>query len=72
MVASEIAGNIGRVIARERSMEGWTRMELAHEAGLGSLGTVRNVESGRMPSVWTLVRLCEALDLDIRDTIEGL
>lgn len=63
------AGLPGRV-RKHREARGWTQAELAEAAGLSTIG-VRQLESGkRNPSLETIGRIADALDITVDELRE--
>lgn len=63
----EAGRRIGRILRDARNRADRTLTAVAEEAGI-SAETLRKIETGRLPSpaFGTVVRLCRALELDIR------
>jgi transcriptional regulator with XRE-family HTH domain len=58
---------VGREIRRLREEKGWSQAKLAGAAGMGVSG-VSQIETGaRNPSAVTLVKMAEALDVEVAD-----
>ncbi|HLT68340.1 MAG TPA: helix-turn-helix transcriptional regulator [Microbacterium sp.] len=71
-VASPAAAHIGAHIIRYRASTGRTQDDLASHTGIDS-SNIRAYENGRaMPSVYTLVRIADALGVLPGDLLEGL
>lgn len=74
LTASEIeAGRrIGQILRDARNSADRTLATVADEAGV-SAETLRKIETGRLPSpaFGTVVRLCGALELDVRSVAEA-
>lgn len=54
---------IGKRLAYARKSKGWTQAELAREAGIGSAGTVGNIEAGIRAGLPSLPDLAKALEV---------
>ncbi|MFT4188751.1 MAG: helix-turn-helix transcriptional regulator [Aeromicrobium sp.] len=71
-VASNAAAHIGARIAEHRVRQGLTQDEVAVRTSIDS-SNIRAYEHGRaMPSVFTLVRIAQALDVPAGDLLDGL
>ena len=71
-VASDAAAHIGRAVAERRRQLAMTQDELAAGSGIDS-SNIRAYENGRaMPSLHSLVRIAEALNVDPGALIQGL
>ncbi|WP_454301888.1 helix-turn-helix domain-containing protein [Salana multivorans] len=71
-VASDAAAHIGLRIAGHRRRRGLTQDEITARTSIDS-SNIRAYEHGRaMPSVFTLVRLAQALDVPPGDLLDGL
>lgn len=55
---------------RERTKQGYTKAELARITGINHK-CILNAETGRYnPSLWTLVQICNVLDISIDSLLE--
>ena len=71
-VASDAAAYVGSRIAERRVERGLTQDEVAVRTSIDS-SNIRAYEHGRaMPSIFTLVRIAQALDISPGDFLEGL
>lgn len=71
-VPSDAAAHIGRLMAEHRRRRTLTQDEVAAATSIDS-SNIRAYESGRsMPSVFSLVRIAEALDVAAGDLLEGV
>jgi transcriptional regulator with XRE-family HTH domain len=71
-VASAAAAHIGQAIAEQRRRLAMTQDELAAGSGIDS-SNIRAYENGRaMPSLYSLVRIAAALNVDPGGLIQGL
>jgi transcriptional regulator with XRE-family HTH domain len=61
---------LGQNIRRLREARGWNQVELGHHADL-SVSLISRIERGlRSPSVATLAKISDALEVDIVDLFE--
>lgn len=67
----EAGRRIGQILRDARNRADRTLTAVAEEAGI-SAETLRKIETGRLPSpaFGTVVRLCRALELDIRSVAD--
>jgi transcriptional regulator with XRE-family HTH domain len=58
-------------LSRKRIAKGWTQAELGIKTGI-SRGRIEDYEAGRLvsPTLYTLLRLCEALNCKVDDIID--
>ena len=62
---------IGRRLAEIRKSRGWTQERLAEQTDLSN-NYISNIENNRsIPSLETLVKLCEAIDITPNDVLLG-
>jgi transcriptional regulator with XRE-family HTH domain len=68
----EAGRRVGQILRDTRTCADLTLTTVAAKAGI-SAETLRKIETGRLPSpaFGTIVRLCAALELDIRDVADG-
>lgn len=63
--------NVGRLIRRRREELNWSQSQLAEAAGTAQ-SVVSRIESGRLnPTMDMVARLAEAMDSELRLTIES-
>jgi transcriptional regulator with XRE-family HTH domain len=64
-----VSSPIGERVARLRVLRGWSREQLAHQAGI-SVDTVRKLESGNrdMMRLAAMSRIASALDVELAVT----
>jgi transcriptional regulator with XRE-family HTH domain len=63
---------LGRRLAWYRLRAGLTQFELAEASGVKSHAMISKYESGRRaPSMATLVQLAKAVDVDLKQLLEG-
>lgn len=61
----KILSKLVQLLAEKRKAAGWSKNRLAQQAGL-SIGAIRFIEDGkRKPSMETLLRIAEALEVDL-------
>jgi transcriptional regulator with XRE-family HTH domain len=71
-VPSEAAAHIGRLMAARRTRLTMTQDQLAAATSIDS-SNIRAYESGRsMPSIQSLVRIAEALDVEPGELLSGI
>lgn len=71
-VSSDAAAHVGRQIVEIRRRLALTQDDLASASGIDS-SNIRAFENGRaMPSIHTLVRLANALNVEPAELLEGL
>lgn len=65
---SEIYVNIGKSIRSKRKEKGLTQQQLANKVSKLDRAKISDIENGKEDFYFfTLLKICEALDLDIKD-----
>lgn len=65
----ELAAAVADKIRRERQLKGWRQKDLADATGMARPNIARLESGRRVPSVLTLQRLAEALDIAVEDLL---
>ncbi len=60
--------NIAGKVIKGRIALGWSELELSQKAGVDR-DTVVHVEEGKLPTVRTLLKLAQALGVDVKDLL---
>ena len=61
---------IGNAIQKQREAKGWSQRQLASRAGVGVMSICRIEADEQSPTISTLWRISEALDVHVTDLIE--
>lgn len=67
----ELLKNVGKRIQELREQKGLTQVDLAGKIGVFDTTNVSRIESGRTnPTLYTLYRVAEALEVPLKDIID--
>lgn len=68
---AEVAGAIARNVRRHRCARGWSLDQLAQRSGVSRTMLVQIEQERTNPTVWTLVRIGDALRVSVADLVES-